>query len=170
MTVEAYLQAVNHQLDLLPRYYGGTCDLFYMWTPGRGNGLTCDIAQVLSPQLFQEYLFHLYQQIVENLDSPWMHTHSATAFMYEEFLKLKGLLGIQISNDGAAGPSIRELLPLLEKIQERHCLILRKFSFEEIKSVIGELSPAGLLVDVPCASLAEAETLLSEWDRSTCRL
>lgn len=165
--VEAYIKTINIQFDLIPRYYDGTCEGYMIWTPGRSNWLTCDISSILSPELYRNFFMEYDQQIVDELDNCWMHVHSGGAYMIEEFVKLKGLRGIQIVNDAPAGPSIKELLPLMKKVQENHCLILRKFNIEEIKNILGELSPAGLFIDTQCSSLEEAKKALNEWTELT---
>ena len=87
--------------------------------------------------------------------------------MVDEFLTLDGLKGIQIVNDAPAGPSLKQLIPVLQKIQRRHCLILRKYNIEELRSILPELSSAGLFVDTQCGSLKEAKESLVEWTRYT---
>jgi hypothetical protein len=51
---------------------------------------------------------------------------------------------IQITNDYPAGPSAKEMLP------NHSCLILRKFSLNQLDSIIGYLSPEGLAIDIQC--------------------
>ena len=62
---------------------------------------------------------------------------------------------VQITNDYPAGPSIDEMLPTLQYIQERGCLILRKFTLDQLERVIGRLT-----VEL------EAAKKVSSWHRS----
>jgi hypothetical protein len=63
----------------------------------------------------------------------------------------RGAFGaVQITNDSPAGPSIDEMLPTFQYIQERGCLILRKFTLDQLDRVIGHLSPQGLAIDIQC--------------------
>jgi len=169
-SVESYIKVMDILLDIIPRYYGGTCEGYMMWTPGRGNWLSCDLSTMISPEHYREYIYEYDQQIVDYLDNCWMHTHSGGARMIEEFSKLDGLKGIQIVNDEPAGPTIKELLPIMKKVQEKYPLILRKFSIAEIKEVLPELSPGGLFIDTQCGSLKEAEDILEEWNFLTRKM
>jgi len=168
---KAYIETVNYQFSLVPEYYGGTCDDYDIWTPGRSRYLTSDISAFLSPKIYREFLFEYDQRTIDSLDNCcWMHTHSSAYFMVPEFLKLKGLKGVQIVSDKPAGPTIDEVLPVMKKIQDNHCLILRKYDIEEIKKILPELSPRGLFIDTQCSSLVEAKMLLEEWDVFTRKL
>jgi len=170
-STESFIKVIDILLDIIPRYYGGTCEGYMMmWTPGRGFWLSNDLSITFSPEHYREFFYEYEQQIVDHLDNCWMHVHSGAARMAEEFLKLHGLKGIQISNDRPAGPKIKELLPIIKKIQEKHCLILRKYSIDEIIEILPELSPGGLFIDTQCDSFQEAENTLGKWDFLTRKM
>lgn len=169
ISVDAYIKVIDILSEIIPQYYGGTCEGYMMWTPGRGNWLACDLSNILSPEHYQQHIYEYDQKIVDYLDNCWIHVHSGGAVMIKEFLKLNGLIGVQIVDDKPSGPAIKELLPVLKKIQKNHCLILRKFTIEEIKSILPDLSPTGLFIDTQCNSLQEAKMLLEEWNiLTTC--
>jgi hypothetical protein len=42
------------------------------------------------------------------------------------------------------------MLPTLQYMQERGCLILRKFTVDQLDRVVGHLSPRGLAIDIQC--------------------
>jgi len=163
----AQISAFNTLFATLPQYFGGTCELYMYWTPGRAYWLSCDLSLVLSPALYRQHFREFDQVIVDFLDTCWMHVHSGGAFMVNEFLQLEGLKGVQIVNDTPAGPDIKALVPVFQEIQKRHCLILRKYSIDEVKSILPELEPAGLFVDTQCDSLRSAQESLEEWSKFT---
>jgi hypothetical protein len=167
---DAHLRTAGALFELLPGCEGGTCEPYMYWTEGRGYWLTCDVSSVLSPRIYRELLLEFDQAVADSLETPWMHVHSGATFMTEEFLRIEGLRGVQIVNDAPAGPSLRDLQPLLQKIQQRHCLILRKYAIEEVLDVLPELSPAGLMVDTQCSSTEEAQRALADWHRTTAAL
>jgi len=164
---DAYLKAIESQMNMVYPYRGGTCDPYMYWTIGRGYWLTCDVSSVLSPEIYREHLREFDQRIVSSMETCWMHVHSGSTFMVDEFIELDGLKGVQIVNDAPAGPALHELLPLLQRIQKNHCLILRKYGISELMEILPELSPAGLLVDTQCRSREEADKALSDWSRYT---
>ena len=70
--------------------------------------------------------------------------------MAREIAQGGGFGAVQITNDYPAGPSIDEMLPTLQYIQQRGCLILRKFTLDQLERAIGHLSPRGLAIDIQC--------------------
>ena len=98
--------------------------------------------------------------------NPWVRTLKG---MIEYFSKksqgkcVVGLAGIQIVSDYPAGPTLKEILPLLKKIQKNHCLLLRKYPMTEIEDILPELAPQGLYVDTQCDSLEDAQKILNQW-------
>ena len=93
-----------------------------------------------------------------------MHVHSGGAYLIPEFLKIPGLVAIQIVNDQPAGPTSQEILPLLKHIQENHGLLLRKYAMDELEEVLPEFSPEGLYIDTQADSLEEAKWILDKWE------
>jgi len=137
------------KLDIIPEYGGGTVSSGY-WTLGKGVGIQEDFGQMVSPLHFREIVLKQDCTLHKNLDNAWFHVHSGGLHMAREIVD-NGVFGcIQITNDYPAGPSAREMLPTLQYIQKRSCLILRKLSLDQLDNIIGHLSPEGLAIDIQC--------------------
>ena len=160
---KAWIEVTQFQLELVKPLKNGYCDNYDIWTPGRTSYFANDITTLISPQTYREHLFSFDCQVAETLNTPWMHVHSGGVQIVPEFLKIPGLVGIQIVSDYPAGPTLKEILPLLEKIQKNHCLLLRKYPMAEIEEILPELSPQGLYVDTKCDSLKDAQEILDRW-------
>lgn len=163
----AWIKVQNIQFDLVPPLYGGYCDNYGIWTPGRSSYFADDISSCVSPQTYMEHLYPFDCEIADSLEAPWLHVHSGEVRLAPEFVRIPGLTAIQVVNDRPAGPILKEIVPYLKKIQEKHCLILRKYPMEELMEIMPELSPKGLLIDTQCGSLEEAKDILSSWDRTS---
>jgi hypothetical protein len=118
--------------------------------PGKGIALQEDFGQMISPTQFREKVLKHDIRLVDGLDCVWYHVHSGALHMAREIASSGAFDGIQITNDYPAGPTIEEMLPILQYIQEHACLILRKFSLDQLDSVIGHLEPQGLAIDIQC--------------------
>jgi hypothetical protein len=137
------------KLNIIPRFDGGTACNGY-WIPGKGIGIQEDFGQMISPQQFREVILKHDRTIVKDLDNVWFHIHSGALQMAKEIVD-SGTFGcIQITNDYPAGPSPKEMIPTLQYIQKRCCLILRKLSLDQLDSIIKYLSPEGLALDIQC--------------------
>ena len=109
---------------------------------------------------FREMILVHDRQLAQGLDCLWFHVHSGAMHMAREIARelsreisrgtaVSGVFGaVQITNDYPAGPSIDEMLPTLQVIQEQGCLILRKFTLDQLDRVIDHLSPKGLAIEV----------------------
>ncbi len=163
---QAWIQVTQYQLDLIPPLEGGYCDNYEIWTPGHTIYFANDISTLVSADMYREHLFVHDCRVAEALDAPWMHVHSGCARLAPEFLKIPGLVGIQIVNDWPAGPTLKDIVPILTMIQKDHCLLLRKYSMEELEEILPELSLAKLYIDTQCGSLKEAQHMLGKWTQT----
>jgi hypothetical protein len=145
---------VRKKLRTVSLYGGGTATGWEYWVPGKGIALQEDFGQMVSPGQFREMILVHDRPLAEGLDCLWFHVHSGAMHMAREIandLAPQGAFGaVQITNDYPAGPSIDEMLPTLQYIQERGCLILRKFTLDQLDRVIEHLSPKGLAIDIQC--------------------
>jgi hypothetical protein len=162
---DAWIAVQRFQMDLIEPLQGGYCDNYGIWTPGRSTYFANDISVLISPETYRQHLFSYDCEIAASLATPWMHVHSGGAYLIPEFLRMPSLVGIQVVNDHPAGPSLQQIAPLLQQVQRHHCLLLRKYPMDELEQVLPTLSPEGLYIDTQADSLAEAERILSSWER-----
>ena len=147
---QVWQEIVQRKLRVLPTYGGGTATGWDYWVPGKGIALQEDFGQMISAQQFREMVLTHDVRLVEGLDAVWYHVHSGALHMAREIAASGAFQAIQITNDYPAGPPIEEILPTIQYIQQRACLILRKFSLDQLDRVIGRLSPKGLAIDIQC--------------------
>ena len=165
IATRAWIEVTQLQLDIIPPLEGGYCDNYEIWTPGRTSYFANDISVLISADTYREHLLAFDCEVAATLKTPWMHVHSGGARLVPEFLTIPGLKGIQIVNDRPAGPTLKELVPILKEVQKHRCLLLRKYSMAELEEIIGELSPEGLHIDTQCGSLEEAKKILEAWNQ-----
>ncbi len=147
--VKLWSGLAGRKLELIPEYVGGTVSNGY-WLPGKGIGIQEDFGQMVSPHQFREMILEHDRALKEKLGSMWFHVHSGGLHMAREIADSGAFGCIQVTNDYPAGPGAKEMLPTLQHIQERSCLILRKLSLDQLDSIFGHLSPEGLAIDIQC--------------------
>ena len=162
---QAWIAVEQAQFDWITPFEGGYCDNYSIWTPGRSGYFADDISTLISPALYRKHLFEFDCRIADSLETPWIHTHSGGVHIVPEFLKIPGLIAVQIVNDQPAGPTLQEIVPILKQIQEHHGLLLRKYPMEELEAVLSELSPEGLYIDTHCESFDDANRILKAWEQ-----
>jgi hypothetical protein len=165
IVTSAYISTAKIQLDTVLPFMGGYVDNYNIWTPGKSTYFANDFSNLISENQYKEFFFEYDCQAASIYEVPWIHVHSGGARLVPEFLKIPGLQGIQIVNDRPAGPKVIELLPIFKLIQKKHCLILRKYSQEELIQVLSDLSPEGLYVDTQAESEEDAWKMLEWWEK-----
>jgi hypothetical protein len=162
---DAWIRVQQLQMNWIDPLDGGYCDNYSIWTPGRSTYFADDISTLISPQIYRKHLFEWDCRVAASLDTPWIHVHSGGVHLVPEFLKIPGLVAVQIVNDHPAGPTLPDIVPHLKQIQERHGLLLRKYPMEELEAILPELSPAGLYIDTQADSLEAAKQILARWEK-----
>jgi len=152
---------VRRQLEIIPSYGGGTATSWNYWVPGKGTSFQEDFGAMVSPKQYRQIILKCDNQLVSGLDCAWYHVHSGGIHMAREIADSGAFKGIQICNDYPAGPSVREMLSTLQYLQKRVCLILRKFSLDQLDNVIGHLSSKGLAIDIQCYDSTVTEDIQS---------
>ncbi|MCI8416601.1 MAG: hypothetical protein HFI33_03700 [Lachnospiraceae bacterium] len=112
-------RALNEdQHRLTSDFYGGRVLGFYdLWAPGDVIWYQEDLAALMSPKMYQEYLFEIAQEYIKGYEYTLVHLHPNTFFNLEEMLKVPDLKIIQINKDNN-GPTVREMVPEFLKVLE----------------------------------------------------
>lgn len=150
---------VQKKLHTIPAYGEGTVTGWNYWLPEKGIALQEDFGQMVSPQQFREMILRHDTQLTEVADHIWFHVHSGACHMAKEIAGTAAFDGIQICNDYPAGPTIQEMLPMLQYLQSCGPLILRKFTLDQLDAIIGQLSPQGLAIDIQCYDSTATEDI-----------
>ena len=132
-----------------PAFHGGYT-LYGIWAPGTVVRSQCDNAALLSPQVYAEMLAPCDERICEHFDYPLIHTHSCfIEIAADALLGVQGLACIQVSLDYPGGPSVAQLLPTLQKINQQKPMVLTgPVTPDELRVLRKDLSPRGLSLQV----------------------
>lgn len=140
------IEVAQTQLAVIPRFHGGYCTKFGIWTPGTTILTQEDHSVLFSSSQFRKFILPCQARIVEVFDYTVIHLHSIGLHLLDDLLSLDKLAGIQVLID-PSGPSVEELIPDLAKIQERKPLIVEgEFTEEAVELLLSNLSPRGLFV------------------------
>jgi len=155
---EAWRSYAEALFSLIPLYDGGTVTQWNLWAPGRAAALQEDFCTIISPQQYRRFFLPLDRELARSVDLLWVHVHAGAIHLVDELLTIEEIRGIQIVHDGIASPPLQRVLPVMRRVQERgKCLIVRKYSPEELESILPYLSPRRLAIDTYCATPAEAQ-------------
>jgi hypothetical protein len=152
--------------DVIPLYDGGTVTQWSLWTPGRGAALQEDFCTLVSPRQYREFFAPLDRKLAQMADVTWMHVHAGALHLVDEILNLDEIRGIQIVYDGVVSPPLSKTLPVMQRVQQNNkCLILRKYSPEDLELVLPHLSPRRLALDVYFETASQARRWIHRLER-----
>ena len=144
------------QLDEVVPYADGYGSFgYYLWAPGRCIWLQEDAAALLSPELYERFILPHDRRIAAAFPYCLMHLHPARYIPYRPLLDSE-LAVIEIHID-KGGPSARDLLPVYrEVLQAKPLLVWGDLSPDDVRTLVEELPPEGLALQVVVDSPDEA--------------
>ena len=160
--VDVYIQWGLTQIDLIPKFCGGYCNQYGIWSPGSVIRFQEDYAINISRDTFEEFLLPGLRRVTEAFEYGVIHTHSGAPQLAEWMLAVDELKAIEVTLD-PHGPAIEQLLPLLNQILDHKCLIVAGVVTQsQLDTLLSRLQPSGLLLDVAVVTEAEL-TAAHEW-------
>jgi hypothetical protein len=154
-------------LDRLPRFHGGTGSFFYsLWTPGEHIWLQEDAVALLSPRLYERFIYPADCRIAAAFEHTVMHLHPSR-LIPSAFLASSPLAAIELHIDHD-GPRAAALEPHYRAILAKKPLyIWGDLTEEDLDFIFTRLPAQGLAVNVVVDSPEHARRL---WDAVWGRL
>ena len=161
--VSVWQQCYLELESIIHQHLEGTACWIGTWAPGRTYNIQCDFCCMISSATFEEYVAPELEALCRFLDHTTYHLDGPGAVHHlDRLLDLPGLHGIQWT-PGSGAPETVEWLPMLKRIQSRGKLLLLHDSLAHAETILRELSPEGLLLDVHhCPSEDDARELLEK--------
>ena len=130
------------------------------WWQGSTRGLNCDFSCMISSRAFEDLFLpslvktmHQYERNVYHLDGPGALHH------IDSLLDLPELQAIQWV-PGAGHEEILQWVPLIRRIQAAKRSLCLSMAPEEVKVLLGEIQPEGIMIQTHCETEDEARELL----------
>ena len=152
VVTDVWIQVVSEQVAVIPTFEGGygSNQHYALWVPGTNATTQNDLASLISPRMYAEFLAPCDKRICDSLEYPIIHLHSNSMHVLDPVLDVDGFAAIQIGADpGDQDPTLEELIPSFMKVQERGVpLIIQctRVTRPELDNLIDTLSPKGLIV------------------------
>ena len=143
--VTFFLEIMQEQKRYIPPFFGGSSIGFYdLWCPGDCIWFQDDLTSLLSPSLYEQHVLPVHRRLAASYEYSLIHLHPASFFILDYLLDIPELGCIQVNKD-IGGPSVKEMLPFLKKIQKTKNLVISgDFSNEELELINKEVSPQGV--------------------------
>jgi len=155
----AYSEVFKREDALLKKYQAGYSNWMSLYSEKKFYVTSCDFSCLISPEMFNEYAAPYLNREIDNLDRSIYHLDGKDALRHiDTLLSWKRLNGIQWVY-GAGQPTARFWIPLLKKIQSAGKLIEITVEKDDIKSLLENLSPKGLLLRCYVSTESEARDI-----------
>jgi len=130
----------------IPRWEGGYLGYYGLWAPEFAATTQNDCSVSVSPSTYERLMLPADRATIERWEYGLFHLHSAGLHVLDHVLGLLHGQAVNVTVD-PSGPSLDELLPILQRVQERgvplHVLV---FSREHVRLMERHLSPRGLAI------------------------
>ncbi len=163
VVAEAQKALIKAQYQYSADFLGGHALGFYhVWCPGRCIWFQEDLSALFSPDLYDQHIKEIDQYICNDYEYTMMHLHPASFFIIDSILEIDQLKAIQINKD-IGGPTIKEMLPTLQKVLKKKNLILfAELDEKEIDLIFKELPSEGLFLNIFAPTAVRAAELMEK--------
>lgn len=166
----AFDTVVRAQRDLIEDHYrvtepfhgGHNFGFYHVWAPGKVMWFQEDLAALLSPSHFDDYLRKTYNDYIRGYDYSLVHLHPTAFFHLDGICSVEDLTAVQITCD-AGGPTMEELIPYCLKVLEsgkRLLLGLSRLTKDDIDVVKRRLPRCGVALTILADDQAQAQDIL----------
>ena len=145
--VDRFLDVMQEQKKRIRDFYGGYSMGFYdLWCPGDCIWYQDDLNALFSPNLYEQYIYDTHKRLARSAEYTMIHLHPASFYVVDYLLEINELNAIQINKD-VGGPSVEEMLPIFQKVQQRKNLVLwGDFTEQEVQLLSQNLPPEGVYI------------------------
>jgi len=150
-------------LEEVPLFWGGTGSFFYsVWCPGQTIWMQEDAAALLSPELFEEFIYPSVCRIADAFENTVMHLHPSQ-FVPLDYLMDTNIDVIELEID-KDGPTIEETVQYYQRVLPHKPLIIGpgEMSEAQLNFVLDQLPHKGLAINIDVDS---PETAHNRWEQ-----
>jgi Uroporphyrinogen decarboxylase (URO-D) len=150
-------------IDRLPLFHGGTGAMLYgLWCPGKMILLQEDAAALLSPALYEQFIYPADREIARVFENCMIHLHP-TRFIPTKYLVNSQLAGIElhIDHDGPRAEALADHYRLI--LERKPLLVWGDLTEADLEFVLTQLPRPGLAVILVADSVEDAHRM---WDKA----
>ncbi len=156
---DIWIQVVGEQIPRLPRFMDGWSTSYGIWTPSTNAVTQCDLAIMISAQMYAEFLTPCDEAICASLETPIIHIHTGCIHVLEPILTVNSFAAIEVTID-PNGPDVQQLIPKFQKVQRAGMPLIvhahGSLTQPELDVLLQALSPRGLCVFALLRPIAES--------------
>lgn len=158
--LDGFKQVYEELYDLTTTYQKGCTNWMGIWHEKRWYPTCCDFSCMISEKMYEELVVEELEEELNFLDASIYHLDGPDALKHlDRLLKIDQLKGIQWVY-GAGQPGASHWMDVLHKIQDAGKMIQIEVRPGELKVLLENLRPEGVMYTINANSQEEAENLL----------
>lgn len=147
--VELHLATAHRELDMIPRWQGGSVSSWNLYAPGPLLDYQIDASSLFSSRVYREHFLEIDRQVLASFPYSIIHLHAVGLHLLDVVLDIPELGAIQISLDRETGVWNKEhMLECCKRTQARgkSLLVHGELSEREFLEFTSALDPRGLAI------------------------
>lgn len=146
-------------LSRLPSFHGGTGSFMYgLWCPGKTIWLQEDAVALLSPRMYEEFIYPADCRIAATLEHTIMHLHPSRLIPSQLLVKTNlAAIELHIDHDGPPASALRGHYKTI--LAEKPLLIWGDLTKADLEFAFSHLPHQGLAINVVVSSAEEASSI-----------
>lgn len=146
-------------LDHLPRFHGGTGSFFYsLWSSGELIWLQEDAVALLSPRMYEQFIYPADCRIAEAFERVVMHLHPTRLIPSTLLVKTRlAAIELHIDHDGPRAAALEQHYRTV--LRDKPLLIWGDLTTDDLEWVFSALPPQGLAVNVVAETVEHAHSI-----------
>lgn len=132
---------IDDAYKIIKPFHGGySIGFYYLWTPGKAIWYQEDLAAIMSPNHFDEFLRKTGNEICRGYDYTLEHLHPASFGHLNGILSMPNLNAVQINREDV-GPALSEIVSECRRVIEagKQLVILGELDEDDVRVIAEEL-------------------------------
>lgn len=155
-----FLKVIKQQQTRIVDFLGGySIGFYHIWCPSSCIWIQDDITSLLSPKIYENFIFKHHEYICNQYDYNLFHLHPSSFSILDKILEIKNLKIVQINKDDG-GPNIKDMLPVFKKVlKNKRLCIVGHINEGDIYEIKNNLTYEGLYLQIFSPSVDKANRL-----------
>jgi hypothetical protein len=158
---EAFREVIRLQQREIPDCHGGASIGFYhVWTPQQCIWFQEDLSALFSPGFYDRFLKEADESICRGYEYTLVHLHPSSFFILDALLGIRGLRAVEVNKD-VGGPSVEQMLPVLNRIQaESNLVVWGELTQEDVDIILDALPDRRVALSILAPSVETARGIM----------
>lgn len=158
--LKGFKKVVSETNEIITKNQVGSTNWLGPWHPGVWYTTSCDFSCMISREMFSEFVMPELTEEINYLDASIYHLDGPLALKHlDTLLSIEKLKGIQWV-PGAGQPGASHWIGVLKQIQDAGKLIHMSVTSQDMKVLLENLKPEGVLYELWVSSEEEAEEVI----------